>query len=99
MEYPEKIEVCPDCLFLIANGEVTDSEGNDISETHAAEMQAIWGDSEITLGRVKEGDETEEEFQANDEIESEGWFSWRECQGCGSRLGGTRYYATVWLQA
>jgi hypothetical protein len=83
--------------MLIANGEVFDANGNDISESHAAKMEREWPDTHITLGRIREDDETESEYEANSENESEGWFSWYQCQGCGSRLGGNRYYATAWI--
>lgn len=42
-----EIAICDDCLFLIANGEVTDGEGNDITEQHAAKVSAIWGDGYV----------------------------------------------------
>jgi hypothetical protein len=83
--------------MFLANGEVTDSEGNDITHDHALEIEREWPGFEITLGRLQREDETDEEFQANTEIESEGWFSWYHCQGCGSRLGGQRYFATTWV--
>ncbi len=97
-EIPVRISICVDCLMLLANGEVFDSEGNDISDSHAREIEREWPGIEITLGRVQEWDESDEDFEAGQEYESEGWFSWYRCQGCGSRLGGQRYYATAWVR-
>ncbi len=97
MREPARISICTDCLMLLANGEVFDSEGNDISDAHAMEIQREWPNTEITLGRLREDDETEEEYEESQEAENEGWFSWSPCEGCGSHLGGTRYYATAWI--
>lgn len=30
--------------------------------------------------------------------DGEGHFSWKSCQGCGSRLGGDRFEATEWFE-
>lgn len=94
---PRKISICVDCLMLLANGEVFDSDHHDITDSHSRDMELEWPNTEITLGRIREDDETEEEFEANSELELEGWFSWQPCQGCGSHLGGYRYYATAWI--
>lgn len=85
------LEVCVDCLFLLANGEVTDENGNDITEAHAAKVSAIWGDTEITLGRIAPEGENDDEDHS--------WFSWQSCDCCGSTLGGDREYATAWSKS
>ena len=167
---PTTLEVCVDCLMLLANGEVSDADGNDITDRHAAAMHAVWGDTEITLGRLTpqrfvvientpgylpdNGDhyvtedyseavaylnelaaEYEEdpdvayqvdygcassanlaavfvsepyrqhdlgrwiaiELDENDDDDDEPWFSWSQCDGCHSNLGGDREYATAWI--
>lgn len=40
------LEICVDCLFYLANGEVTDGEGNDITAAHGAAIASVWGDAE-----------------------------------------------------
>ena len=75
---PGDVEICTDCLFLIANGEGPD----DVAERLAAN----WPVGTITLGR------------SGDTDDSEPWFSWQECDGCGSTLGGDRHAATGWTE-
>ena len=165
---PTTLEVCVDCLMLLANGEVSDGVGNDITAAHAAKMRALWCDAVITLGRItpqqfvvventpgylpdddypfvtddysaaveylneraaEYADDPDgnyevtygcasggnyaavmvhdrdkmhdlgrwiaiENYEADDE---EPFFSWSECDGCGSNLGGDREYATAWI--
>jgi len=85
---PTTLHVCVDCLMLLANGEVFDAHGDDITAQHAAKIDAIWGDTELTLGHV----------DAEEESDAEPWFSWQPCDGCGSTLGGDREYATAWTE-
>jgi hypothetical protein len=80
---PFRIEICIDCVALLANGEVVDEEGNDIVDELQDHIGELWGDTEITLGW--------------DENDPEPWFSWSSCDCCGSTLGGNRQYAAVWL--
>lgn len=81
---PQTIEVCIDCVTLLANGEVTDSLGEDITFEHAAKVERTWGTARLTLGSV-------------DEEEREPWFSSLPCKGCGTALAGDRTYATAWV--
>jgi hypothetical protein len=84
---PTDIEVCTDCILLIANGETTDGDGI-AADKHAKRMEAVWGiPVDITLG-------------GRDDIEDDDpHFSWKPCEGCGSPLGGDRYAATAWTEA
>jgi hypothetical protein len=96
------LEVCVDCLSLLANGEVFDGDGNDVTKEHAAAMDREWPDTEITLGRMH-SDECLRfsdycEHTDSDRDGPEPWFSWAQCQGCGSTLGGDREYATAWIR-
>ena len=85
------LDVCVDCSALLANGEVTDEHGADITQAHAALMREQWdSDVEISLGHLSDG------HCDNDPCECESSFSWRPCNGCGSRLGGDREHATAW---
>jgi hypothetical protein len=80
------LEVCSDCLFWLANGEVTDSNGDDITAAHVAKMVTVWGEGfDITPGSIGADD-------------GEAFFSWRQCDGCGSTLGGDRHSATAWVE-
>ena len=128
------LEICVDCLMLLANGEVNEWQGTeyvDITIEHTAKMRAIWGATHISLGRTREewyedhredchkcGDKmrywytSKVEpglhlicdcgamlFRLSDEDDTdEPFFSHRDCQGCGSTLGGDREYATAWIE-
>ena len=96
---PSRLEVCVDCLQILANGDLGGVEEVRTTEEVVADMARVWGDllGQITLGRTQEEDETEEEYEEATESESEGWFSWSVCECCGSSLGGQRFYATAWL--
>ena len=74
------LRVCVDCALLIANGEVTDSDGNDIAEQVAERQVAVWGNDARWLVLT----DYDEPF-----------FSWSDCEGCGSTLGGDRMLAAV----
>ncbi len=77
----DELEFCIDCVMLIANGEVTDSDGNDIGPSVANAQTEIWGFGiDGALGLV---------LACPDDCE--GWFSWSECDGCGSTPGGDRH--------
>lgn len=92
-ENTSDLEICADCLFYLANGEVTDAEGNDITAEHAAKMAARWGtEFAITPGSLECA-----RCSPEDGASCEPWFSWRRCDGCGSTLGGDREHATAWL--
>lgn len=99
-QVPRGLEICIDCVSLLANGEVFDSEGNNIATEHAAAIEREWPDTEITLGRMH----TEECLRFSDCCEHtdgpepEPWFSWSPCEACGSTLGGDREYATAWIE-
>ena len=82
---PRPLSICTDCLMLLANGEVLDGNGDDITEAHSVKMARLFDDEEITLGSL----DGEEELG----------FSWHGCDGCGSTLGGDRYAATAWIDA
>lgn len=46
-----------------------------------------WPVGTITLGRL-----------GSDEDQFDAFFSWQSCDGCGSTLGGDRYYVTGWSE-
>lgn len=99
------IAICQDCVSLLANGEVTDGNGDDVSLAHGQDIDVLWGNTEITLGHLHKGEDcpdchcSEDPEQTCEDFDNEcehGWFSWSACDGCGSNLGGTRSYATAW---
>ncbi len=96
---PHRLEICVDCLQILANGDLGGAEEDRTTEEVVADMVEVWGDllGQITLGRTQEEDETEEEYENSTQSEDEGWFSMSSCEGCGSGLGGDRFYATAWL--
>lgn len=73
------LEVCVDCLQLIANGEDY-TEAGDLEDRIAA----IWPPEDgwrLAPNCPPDGDC--------------GGFSWSPCDACGSRLGGDRHYAVA----
>lgn len=78
-----ELDICVDCLSLMANGTTGDYPGAPDDAAHAAEIEARWSGTEITL---------------NCDEDCEGWFSWSQCDGCGSVLGGERHPAVAWIE-
>lgn len=74
------LKVCVDCIMLLANGEVFNSDGDEITTAHADKIDALWGRTEI----VPAGGEDDESH-----------FSWQSCDGCGSTDGGDRFAAAA----
>lgn len=75
------IDVCVDCLFILANGECEPDRQDEVLEGLARNWPApLW----LVPGCGSDccGDE------------SDPWFSWQSCDGCGSQLGGNRVHAT-----
>lgn len=99
-EQPVSLEICVDCLFLLANGTVSDDQDDAADTAHAARMDAIWGEgTEITLGHLAEACPDCGLNDDRQECDCEPWFSWSQCDGCGSTLGGDREHATAWVRA
>lgn len=102
LENAQRIEICDDCLLLLANGPCegcttcvfSDKPSEEDCQTVRARMAELWATHEITLGHLHD------ECDDCDDPETGGepWFSMADCEGCGSALGGNRQYATVWPQ-
>ena len=71
------LSVCSDCIMAISNGDL-----GDVSEEYEAEYDAA----------VKSHWTTTEGWEVVPGNEDLG-FSWRQCEGCGSNLGGDRFEA------
>jgi hypothetical protein len=94
------LSVCVDCVSYLANGEVSDPDtGENIATAHAAKIAAIWGDAfDITLGSLPCEHCGSKARETGDDVQDcEPWFSWHDCDGCGSTLGGDREHATAWI--
>ena len=91
---PVRLDACTDCAMFIANGEVTDGEGNDITAEVYRRIAMVWGDAEITLG-VRRGECDYCPTESGEDCEP--WFSCSPCECCGSSLGGNREHATMWV--
>ncbi len=101
---PHRLEICGDCLQILANGSLGGHAEPRTTEEVVADMAYIWGGNlgQITLGRLQDEDETTEHFEEylsgwGDDSDDSAGFSMSSCEGCGSGLGGDRYYATAWL--
>ena len=82
--------LCVDCTQVLANGELGD---DSVPETEP--LGRIADTDEITLGMSSEEHACSEDTEECDcELQS---FSWSQCDGCGSWLGGSRDAATLWF--
>lgn len=82
------LAICTGCVAMLANGECGDCYNERQHPCPTGKRLARrWGDVHITLGCL--GDCCESE--------TEPWFSWSDCDGCGSTLGGDREHATAWF--
>lgn len=112
-----ELDVCTDCVMLIANGGCDsvepswcpDNEGllpyeyacdgscESASDADAAAVDRIWEGYDVTLGSVDCEYCGSEAREVDDQVEDcESWFSMGSCDGCGSRLGGSRFHAVAW---
>lgn len=95
------IWVCTDCLMVAANGELPDPE------PECEPWSKLEGEF-VTMGLVAE---EHNEDCPNVDHETGEWlgigdctgcetqdFSWSNCEGCGSHLGGSRHAFTLWLE-
>jgi hypothetical protein len=89
------IYVCVDCAMVIANGE-NEYPSPEAEAEHDEGMARHMGDHVVTLGHVFTEDE-QRQWDAGEEVNQDLEFSWRQCGGCGSNLGGSRHAATLWL--
>jgi hypothetical protein len=76
----ETLDACVDCLHLVANGEVTDGDGNDITADLTAKVIAKLGIPRVLTHLAPACDQ-----------DCEGHFSWTPCGVCGDHLGGDRH--------
>jgi hypothetical protein len=78
--------ICTDCIQFLANGER--NEGAD-REPLSAVSDGVF----ITLGIGREDHDCEDPEDCECAVRP---FSWSDCEGCGSPLGGERHGATLW---
>lgn len=89
-ENVERIAVCGDCLYMAANG-APDYDGYDESG-HAERYAQACERHGFALESFGVDAETGELWQ-------DPHFSWSPCQWCGDTFGGSRYYASVGMEA
>lgn len=87
MKTPTTIDICVDCLFYLANGDIPEDR---------TDLPDILAPLDVTLGATDcelciDGEQTMGPCEP--------WFSWRTCEACGSPLGGNRVHATLWVDA
>lgn len=106
------ITICNDCAYFNEYGRLDDmtmDENPQAGIQHAARIAAIWPagtkfasgcgrDCEEHGIAAYDGDERAYET-ALGERDTDTWFSWSECEECGSTPGGTREHATAWMPA
>ena len=76
MKIHAKIQVCTDCIMLVAHGDLP-GDGRDLAKLHIER----WGEnaSHMCVGDTEKDDE----------------FSWAPCEGCSSKLGGSRHEVVI----
>lgn len=87
------LSICVDCLMHLANGECGschDDNGHDREP-----LNSIPNTDLVTLGTLEHSEYCRRESDGECDCENLG-FSWSQCEGCGSNLGGDRYAATGW---
>lgn len=84
------IWVCVDCMQHAANGEC----GGCDDEQHDRPPLGLLDGVECTLGLIADEHECDPDGPLCECEDVE--FSWHQCEGCGSTLGGSRHAMTVW---
>ena len=85
-----KIEACSDCVLFIANGDVPEGR-EDIGEDIEREWPLVASDDTCDAFKAVRGTLRNHIFLGDEEL----GFSWRECECCGSGLGGDRHEMVV----
>ena len=103
------LNICTDCLMMLANGDVGDR--GDIGELTEYQQDAddahlynLPGDDQEHNANSRHAALMEYHWPGADGWElypscpedCEGGFSWSSCNGCGSTLGGDRHPAVAW---
>ncbi len=96
-EDAEGLELCTDCTGLLANGEYNEDYGEWPNvEALTAAIDQTWPTAEgwhiEYAGCTDPDDGDTPEDEARYHIE----FTWSACDGCGSRLGGSRCQGYAW---
>lgn len=95
--------VCQSCMLHHANGECGDchtDEGHD-REPMGLVDRPMSGRDMVTMGMLKEHHECDtrwSDWQERDCSCETQAFSWSQCAGCGSTLGGERHAMTLWFE-
>lgn len=90
--------VCVDCIMHLANGECGRCYDDD-NHNRMPPLGLLAGD-EITMGLMREehsnycDPDVDDGYECDCEVNT---FSWSQCQGCGSMLGGERHAVTLWF--
>lgn len=109
MSERHELNICTDCLMMLANGDVGDR--GDIGQVPAylqseddAHLYNLPGDDQEHNANSRHAarmnahwpGEDGWELSPNCHQECDGEFSWSSCDGCGSTLGGDRHPAVAW---
>jgi hypothetical protein len=102
------IWVCSDCMFHEANGECSSCAGQTHEQdSHDRPPLGLLEGQDISLGMLFEkhahgcavhdhNDHVDDFAECDKDCENDD-FSWSECEGCGSNLGGSRHAMTITL--
>jgi hypothetical protein len=86
-------------MIIFTNGDhsaLTDEQYAEWQAGVAREWDSV-EDAQMGSGPLCDSVDDTGHCSCDEECLYEGWFSWSRCEGCGSKLGGTRYNFPVWL--
>ena len=84
------IEACTDCLIFVANGEMPEGREN-LAQDIEREWPHVATDETCDFFKAARGTLRNDIVFDGEDL----GFSWRECECCGSRLGGDRHRLNV----
>ncbi len=108
MSERHELNICTDCLMMLANGDVGDR--GDIGELTEYQQDAddahlynLPGDDQWNNANTRHAARMNAHWPGEDgwelvpgDCEGSCEFSWSSCDGCGSSLGGDRHHAVAW---
>jgi len=84
MRVVSELMACMDCMLYVANGDIPDDYSPDSTESLPELIQAHLG---LTS--------SPQQYLVCGDSEHDDEFSWRPCECCGSRLGGSRHALAI----
>ena len=90
----ERLEACMDCVIFVANGDLPEGDETLVDRIEA-HNPFVLSDEECDRHGSVRGMLVRDIVFGGEDDEGDLGFSWRECECCGSRLGGDRHVLTA----